>query len=557
MTLLQQLVAQTHSYAMTPGFVNSTTSPIVAPPPFQPSLNAIRVNVLWFASLLLGLMSASFGILVKQWLREYLAGEYTSSQARLRVRHFRNPGLADWKVFEVAAVLPVVLQLALALFFVGLCFFTADVHSSIGHTTIPLVAGWTFLFIAVTLAPTISPLCPYKTPLLNSAAKLTRRQLYKGISFICERTRRSLQVQIPSPRSYQILACDEADVVVDDKNDIDILVSVDSIQADDQLLKVMWGALQQDQVDPADMTGFLLKIISNRVQRDLTKTQGPLFFDLKSLPAQSFALMMSMAADVLSGELGRQVSANLDADFNIAPWMSHCMDLLLSETNFPLTNTANNVLSRYLSDGRHKVVLDLITQKFYEASDMPYLLWKLRYALLQMEIDDMLAAVEYLLQRYFCQNCNDTPAHLRLYDLVRNHPEIPSEHLQSLFEVLVRCPAAMTDSLWDPSHSEALNLLFELSADPGRRGTALKVVQSMLVDPTTLKLKLYCHYSQDTWLQEPLFRIAQDLFIDAIMAIDVLVGKPHLGHYHFDGLKENMMSDRTRVHLAEPQNDRL
>ncbi|KAI0688465.1 hypothetical protein BC835DRAFT_1284579, partial [Cytidiella melzeri] len=122
--LLQQVALQTNSYVINAGFLNSTIPPLIPTlPAFQPSANAIRVNVLWFASLTLSLVSASFGILVKQWLREYLAGEYTSPQARLRIRHFRNPGLDHWKVFEIAAILPLLLQLSLGLFLIGLCFF--------------------------------------------------------------------------------------------------------------------------------------------------------------------------------------------------------------------------------------------------------------------------------------------------------------------------------------------------------------------------------------------------------------------------------------------------
>ncbi|KAI0697980.1 hypothetical protein BC835DRAFT_1269621, partial [Cytidiella melzeri] len=151
--LLQQIASQN----------NSTTAPPISQPAFQPTKNAIRVNVLWFGSFTLALVSASFAILVKQWLREYLSGEYTSPQARLRVRHFRNPGLDDWKVFEITAILPLLLQLSLALFLIGLCFFTAEVHSTIGHTTIPLVAAWGFLFVAASFAPVLSPRCPYKT----------------------------------------------------------------------------------------------------------------------------------------------------------------------------------------------------------------------------------------------------------------------------------------------------------------------------------------------------------------------------------------------------------
>ncbi|KAI0826297.1 hypothetical protein BC629DRAFT_1578683 [Irpex lacteus] len=111
--LMQQLATQTHSYTINNGFLNSTAPPLPIPQNSRPLLT-------------LSLVSASFSILVKQWLQEYLAGEYTSPQARVRIRHFRYPGLDDWKVFEIAAALPLVLQLSLALFFVGLCFFTAD-----------------------------------------------------------------------------------------------------------------------------------------------------------------------------------------------------------------------------------------------------------------------------------------------------------------------------------------------------------------------------------------------------------------------------------------------
>ncbi|KAI0346851.1 hypothetical protein BDW22DRAFT_1313209, partial [Trametopsis cervina] len=166
--LLGQLVTQTHTYTITNGFVNSTTPPMnvtqVISGAFSPTLAAKRVNILWFASLTLSLISASFGILVKQWLREYLSGDQVSPQARLRIRHFRQPGLEHWHVYGIAAALPLVLQISLALFFVGLCFFTLDADTSVGYTTIPLVGGWALLFVAATFAPSVSPRCPYKTP---------------------------------------------------------------------------------------------------------------------------------------------------------------------------------------------------------------------------------------------------------------------------------------------------------------------------------------------------------------------------------------------------------
>ncbi|KAI0338035.1 hypothetical protein BDW22DRAFT_1338734, partial [Trametopsis cervina] len=158
------------SYIITSQFINSTaTAPILeaaipASSSSALSLTAKRVNVLWIASLTLALITASFGILVKQWIREYLAVKHVSPQARLRIRHFRKPGLEDWHVYGIASLLPLIIQLALALFFVGLCFFTLHIDTSIGYTTIPLVAMWALFFLFTALAPSISPRCPYKIP---------------------------------------------------------------------------------------------------------------------------------------------------------------------------------------------------------------------------------------------------------------------------------------------------------------------------------------------------------------------------------------------------------
>ncbi|KAI0798464.1 hypothetical protein BC629DRAFT_1285767, partial [Irpex lacteus] len=160
--VLRQIASQMSSDSLQAGMLNSTV-PSTAMEMFQPSAVDVRVNVLWFASLLFSLVTASFGILVKQWLREFMAAENPSPQARLRLRHVRYPQLAQWKVFEIAAALPLLLQLALALFFVGLCFFTASVHSSVEYTTLPLVLGWTFCFCTVTFLPLFQPRCPYRT----------------------------------------------------------------------------------------------------------------------------------------------------------------------------------------------------------------------------------------------------------------------------------------------------------------------------------------------------------------------------------------------------------
>ncbi|KAI0094226.1 hypothetical protein BDY19DRAFT_879838, partial [Irpex rosettiformis] len=168
LAVMQQIALQTASYNMVNGMINATSQPPaeitdITSQPFQPSTSDIRVNILWFSSLIFSLITASFGMLVKQWLREYLAVENPSPQARLRIRRFRYPELIRWNVFEIAAILPLLQQMALALFFIGLCYFTQSAHESVGHTSLPLVAGWAFCISTVTILPVFFPRCPFKT----------------------------------------------------------------------------------------------------------------------------------------------------------------------------------------------------------------------------------------------------------------------------------------------------------------------------------------------------------------------------------------------------------
>lgn len=113
-SLLRQVVAA--NYTVTANYVNSTV-PVPVNPTSKLPLWALHVNELWFASLICSLATASIGILVKQWLKEYLSSARISPQERLRTR----------MVFEIAAALPILLQVSLGLFFMSLCFFTTAV----------------------------------------------------------------------------------------------------------------------------------------------------------------------------------------------------------------------------------------------------------------------------------------------------------------------------------------------------------------------------------------------------------------------------------------------
>ncbi|KAI0688607.1 hypothetical protein BC835DRAFT_302945 [Cytidiella melzeri] len=283
----RQLVLQTSSYELKGNFLNSTAAPLTPSTPFQPSPVDVCVNVLWFASLLFALTTASFGILVKQWLREYLAVQNPSPQARLRLRHLRHPELGKWKIFEIAAILPLLLQLSLALFFVGLCYFTASVHRSIGYTTLPLVAVWALCFTTVTILPLFFPRCPYRTTLLKSLIGPLHRfvgQLASGATtWSIEKAQHSAEStfkmrerlwwqmsRVSSRAAQKCQAADETRVVDIVEEDLEILADADGIQCDDELLSTtISGAAGQvfsRDKDPDKMFEFIRHILANRLQ---------------------------------------------------------------------------------------------------------------------------------------------------------------------------------------------------------------------------------------------------------------------------------------------------
>lgn len=171
--LFQQMISQ--NYTVSSGFLNAT-NPYPSLPPFEVPTWALRVNLLWFSSLVASVAAASYGMLMKQWLREYLdMAKYTSPHERLRARQFRRPALEHWKVFQIAASLPLLLEIALALFFAGLCYFTQAIHSGLSASTFTFVAAWAAFFLVATIAPLASPRCPFKTTILKGVIECARR----------------------------------------------------------------------------------------------------------------------------------------------------------------------------------------------------------------------------------------------------------------------------------------------------------------------------------------------------------------------------------------------
>lgn len=383
--VMQQVALQTASYQMFNGVINATSqSPIsitaAAPQSFQPPIAAIRTNVLWFASLVFSLITASFGILVKQWLREYLFTETTSPQARLRVRHLRYDALIRWHVFEIAAVLPLFQQISLALFFIGLCYFTRSVHESVGHTTVPLVAGWVFCFATVTILPAFFPHCPYKTTLLKrllhtihiflvwSAQPLRRSAhiLYRKATAesLWKPVTRWIEDELPEYNADALRPVEER-AATTNQADIDILIGVDSLQSNDEILgTTMAEALQQAQPQWTDAVYFVLRILEHRLQRD-NLVSSPVLqttLDLDSLSNVGYTAIVNILShhtnEAFFSEHGWFVMASRFLDLMHDAPAKLALSIFFHPTRHPLPESGHQMLCElFRHDSREFIIL--------------------------------------------------------------------------------------------------------------------------------------------------------------------------------------------------------
>ncbi|KAI0071368.1 hypothetical protein K474DRAFT_1607045, partial [Panus rudis PR-1116 ss-1] len=127
--------------------------------PAPPSVMIVTVNALWFLSLSFGLITASVAILVKQWIREHMALDDNGWKFCLN-----RWGMTRYRVYEIAACLPVLLQVALILFFAGLVLFVHTFNPLIGWLVSAVVIPWFIGFCASIVASILDPSCPYRTP---------------------------------------------------------------------------------------------------------------------------------------------------------------------------------------------------------------------------------------------------------------------------------------------------------------------------------------------------------------------------------------------------------
>lgn len=155
---------------------NISDETVALPPKFEVANTARAVNVFWFSSLMLAIFASLFGIFVKQWLHTY--NNWTdvgNPREAVMLRSTYYNALFTWRISEILSVLPLLLQVALILFIVGLIahLWTVDIVVAIVASVFGLVGG--AVVVTVVLLPLWHEDCAYKSPLAFFLVQWWRR----------------------------------------------------------------------------------------------------------------------------------------------------------------------------------------------------------------------------------------------------------------------------------------------------------------------------------------------------------------------------------------------
>jgi len=155
---------------------NSSLGPYV-PADFSPPEHIVVVNALFYASLGFMVLAAFIAMLIKSWVREFDRGLRAMSipEQRAKTREFRYLGMERWKLPEMVETLPLLIQMSLLLFSIGLVIFLFHISKpSFGVTTTILGVVILYYVMTTSISVVVSS-SPFHSPLSRRLGKVYQR----------------------------------------------------------------------------------------------------------------------------------------------------------------------------------------------------------------------------------------------------------------------------------------------------------------------------------------------------------------------------------------------
>lgn len=138
-----------------------------SPPPFKAPASIVRVNVMWFLSLILSLSCALLATLMQQWARRYLeyAQHRGAPRRRARIRAYMFEGVEKFHLSQAVEAIPLLIHTSVFLFFAGLIDFLLPINEVVAFSALGCVVVFALIYAIFTLLPSLHINCPYRTPL--------------------------------------------------------------------------------------------------------------------------------------------------------------------------------------------------------------------------------------------------------------------------------------------------------------------------------------------------------------------------------------------------------
>ena len=145
---------------------DSSLGPYVQPD-FSPPEYIVVVNALFYASLGIMLLAAFIAMMIISWVREFDhgLGAISIPEQRAKTREFRYLGMERWKLEGMVAMLPLLIQISLLLFAIGLVLFLFQISKpSFGVTTAIFGVGVLYYALTTTISVFVTS-SPFHSPL--------------------------------------------------------------------------------------------------------------------------------------------------------------------------------------------------------------------------------------------------------------------------------------------------------------------------------------------------------------------------------------------------------
>ncbi|KAF7321791.1 hypothetical protein MKEN_00700900 [Mycena kentingensis (nom. inval.)] len=253
-TMVPDATEQTNVLLLQLIALQSNTSVTPTPAPQQHNSQMHVVNGLWLAALACSLSTALISMLAKQWLQAYVPTSSGSPRHRARQRQERYLHFRAWHVPEIINALPILLHVALLLFFAGLVVLLWSADLAITLSTWTIVACAYAFYVSSIAIPLIYPECPYKHSIADHLRVwFSREGTPNYVAPIMSYKRRSNDPEDPAITFYDARALK---ATFEDMIDATVLVWLFSKSNDQDVVSV---ALKAIASLPHDFTG--LKIL--------------------------------------------------------------------------------------------------------------------------------------------------------------------------------------------------------------------------------------------------------------------------------------------------------